>query len=105
MRRLRDSSTTPEPSLPAAGPDMVGETMSQSQKTKAQLRAEVTILRQQMAELVHDITDPLGVILGYSEMLLQETNTPETVQWIEALERIHCSALRIRTLLTRSMDL
>jgi signal transduction histidine kinase len=79
--------------------------MSQPQKTKAQLLDEVTILRQQMAELVHDIKDPLGVILGYTGMLLQEASTRETVQRTEALERIHCNALRICSLLTRSVDL
>jgi signal transduction histidine kinase len=46
--------------------------MAEPQKTKAQLLAEVATLRQQMAELVHDIKDPLGVILGYTGLLLRE---------------------------------
>ena len=74
-------------------------------QTKPQLFGEVATLRQQIADAIHDIKDPLGVILGYTGMLLQEASTSETGEWADALERINASALLINVLLTRCADL
>ena len=73
---------------------------TEPQKPKAQLCGEVATLRQQGADLIHDLKAPLGVILGYTEILLQQAGEGEPAQWVHAVERINHSALLIHTLLT-----
>jgi signal transduction histidine kinase len=75
------------------------------QKTEAQLREEVAILRQQVADLIHDIKYPLGIILGYTGVLLQQAGEAAPAQWVHAVERINGSALHMNALLTRRLDL
>jgi len=79
--------------------------MTNGKKPKALPLDEVGVLRQQMAELIHDIKDPLGVILGYSRLLQQEAPTCETAERTRMLERIHKNAMLINALLLESVDL
>jgi hypothetical protein len=77
------------------------EVRAKPQKTKVQLYGDLTPLRQQIADLIHDIKDPLGVILGYSGILLQQAGAGDAAQWVHAVERINKSASLIHTLLTQ----
>jgi signal transduction histidine kinase len=88
---------------PHLGPVRLGrqERRAEPQKTKAQLCEEVASRRQQVADLIHDIKDPLGVILGYAGILLQQAGESAPVQWVHAVERINDSASLIHTLLTQ----
>jgi signal transduction histidine kinase len=88
---------------PQLGPARLGrqEMLAEPQKTKAQLCEEVPMLRQQVADLIHDIKDSLGVILGYTGILLQQAGEGEPAQWVHAVERINHSALLIHPLPTQ----
>jgi K+-sensing histidine kinase KdpD len=78
--------------------------VAETRQTEAQLIAEVETLRQQLAALVHDVRGPLGVILGYTEMLLKEARAQGRAQWVDTLERISSSALTVHSLVTNSLD-
>ena len=65
-----------------------------NRQSRAQLVEEVVRLRQQLADFTHAINDPLGVILGYTDMLLQEaSNQSLPSQWPDRLEQIKSKAL------------
>ena len=88
-----------------AGPGVEEGTRAEPQKTRDQLLAEVITLHQRTTDILHDIKDPLGVILGYTGILLQEARTRKTVQRVEALERIPWSAQLSCTFLSRGLEL
>jgi signal transduction histidine kinase len=92
------------PSPELAGPLVFGGRVAEARQTEAQLRAEVETLRQQLAALVHDVRGPLGVILGYTEMLLKEARAQGRAEWVDTLERISRSALTVHSLVTNSVD-
>ena len=78
--------------------------MAEARQTEAQLRAEVETLRQQLAALVHDVRGPLGVILGYTELLVKEARAQGRAEWVDTLERISRSALTVHSWVTNSVD-
>jgi signal transduction histidine kinase len=61
-------------------------------------------LRQQLATLTHDISDPLGVILGYTDMLLKEASVQDMAWWVDRLERIQQSALAVHALVLNARE-
>lgn len=73
---------------------------------KEKQRAETAEQRERLkmdlvAALAHDIKNPLGIIMGYAEMLRDLlVNRPEEKEKVEGLERIEGSARRIVTLVT-----
>jgi signal transduction histidine kinase len=60
-----------------------------------------------LAMLAHDIKNPLGVILGYSDLLLdeQEQGTLNAVEGIELLGKLKSNALTVHSLVTNYLDL
>jgi signal transduction histidine kinase len=105
VRKRRKDCITSETSQISDRPCWMEECIVDPQKTKTQPLGEAITLREELATLVHDIRDPLGVILGYTEMLMHEGRTRELGQGAEVLERIYCSAQLIGTLLASYSDL
>lgn len=60
-----------------------------------------------LAMLAHDIKNPLGVILGYSDLLLdeQEQGILKTVEGAELLRKLKSNALTVHSLVTNYLDL
>ncbi|HKA56838.1 MAG TPA: PAS domain S-box protein [Candidatus Binatia bacterium] len=58
-----------------------------------------------LAMLSHDIRNPLGVILGYAEMLLEEEAIRQAAGAADLLERVLSNALTIYSLVTNYLDL
>lgn len=57
-----------------------------------------------LAMLTHDIRTPLGVILGYSEIMLEATRTRGSKEEVENLQRLRHGALRLHALVTNYLD-
>lgn len=67
-----------------------------------------TLERQQaefLAMLTHDIRTPIGAILGYTEILLEEANYEVTSDEADILQRIRGNALALHGLVTNYLDL
>ncbi len=66
-------------------------------------------LERQRAELVamltHDIRNPLGIILGYTEILLEAAKEQGNVQEEDLLGKLRCNALAVHSLVTNYLDL
>jgi PAS domain S-box-containing protein len=58
-----------------------------------------------LAMLTHDIRTPLSIILGYTEMLLEETGDLRGVGAAEILGRIRSSGLTVHSLVANYLDL
>jgi two-component system sensor histidine kinase ResE len=58
-----------------------------------------------LAMLTHDIRNPLGVILGYTEMLLEDAHERGDNSGGHFLERLKSNALMIHALVTNYLDL
>ena len=54
--------------------------------------------------LTHDIKNPLGVILGYTEMLLEEAQDRHAVAEERLIERMKSNVLTVHSLLTNYLD-
>ena len=54
--------------------------------------------------LTHDIKNPLGVILGYSEMLLAEARERKAGEKERLIERLKSNVLTVDSLLTNYLD-
>jgi signal transduction histidine kinase len=58
-----------------------------------------------LAMLTHDIRNPLGVILGYAEVLIEEARDRDDTDGIHFLERLQSNALQIHALVSNYLDL
>jgi signal transduction histidine kinase len=58
-----------------------------------------------LAMLTHDIRNPLGVILGYADMLLEEARERGDASSAHFLDRLQSNALMIHALVTNYLDL
>ncbi|HKA53273.1 MAG TPA: PAS domain-containing sensor histidine kinase [Candidatus Binatia bacterium] len=58
-----------------------------------------------LAMLTHDIRNPLGVILGYTEMLREKAREQDAHWEADVLSRIESSALTVHSLVTNYLDL
>jgi PAS domain S-box-containing protein len=58
-----------------------------------------------LAMLTHDIKNPLSVILGYAQLLLEEAKARGKSQEAEALQRIESSALSVHSLVSNYLQL
>jgi PAS domain S-box-containing protein len=61
-----------------------------------------TAKSQFLANMSHELRTPLNAILGYSEMLIEDSQDPTTV---EDAQRIHASAQHLLTLINEILDL
>ena len=67
------------------------------------------VLEQQRAEflamLTHDIKNPLGVILGYTDILLQQAKERGSAEDRETLEHLHSNTMTVHALVNNYLDL
>ncbi|MGE0821019.1 MAG: ATP-binding protein [Candidatus Binatia bacterium] len=71
-------------------------------------RAAQAMARQRadfVAMLTHDIKNPLSVILGYTDLLIEETKAGQTADHLSLLERLQSNALTVHSLVTNYLDL
>lgn len=71
-------------------------------------RTELAMARQRadfLAMLTHDIKNPLAVILGYADLLIDEVHDSRTQDLPSILERLKSNALTIHSLVTNYLDL
>ncbi len=71
-------------------------------------RSEQAMARQRadfLAMLTHDIKNPLSVILGYTDLLIDEVNDGNVQDLPEILERLKRNALTVHSLVTNYLDL
>jgi signal transduction histidine kinase len=57
-----------------------------------------------LAMLAHDIKNPLGVILGCTEILLEEAHDRTTADTVHFLERLQSNALLVHSLVSNYLD-
>ena len=71
-------------------------------------RTEQAMARQRaafLAMLTHDIKNPLSVILGYTDLLIDEASDGTIQDLYEILERLKSNALTVHSLVTNYLDL
>jgi len=71
-------------------------------------RSEQAMARQRadfLAMLTHDIKNPLSVILGYTDLLIDELSEGNVQDFPEILERLKRNALTVHSLVTNYLDL
>lgn len=71
-------------------------------------RSEQAMARQRadfLAMLTHDIKNPLSVILGYTDLLIDEMHDGNVQDFPEILERLKRNALTVHSLVTNYLDL
>jgi len=57
-----------------------------------------------LAMLTHDIKNPLGVVLGYAELLIEEVQEGDTTEAVDLLERLKSNALVVNSLVANYLD-
>jgi PAS domain S-box-containing protein len=57
-----------------------------------------------LAMLTHDIRNPLGVILGYAEMLLENAKEHSAAEDVDLLGRLRSNALTVHSLVSNYLD-
>jgi signal transduction histidine kinase len=71
-------------------------------------RTEQAMARQRadfLAMLTHDIKNPLSVILGYTDLLIEDVNEGNIQDLSDILERLKSNALTVHSLVTNYLDL
>jgi len=58
-----------------------------------------------LAMLTHDIKNPLGIILGYAEILLEETRERNSLAEEDLLQRLKSNVLLVHSLVTNYLDI
>jgi len=55
------------------------------------------------ADLLHDLRSPLGPILGYSELLIEQMHEAGNADFIPYVEKIRCAANKLLTMMNDNL--
>lgn len=83
----------------------IQKTLEQLKTAKAEAEAANRTKSTFLANMSHELRTPLNAIIGYSEMLIEEAEDQEIVEFVDDLDKIHRSGKHLLSLINDILDL
>ncbi len=103
LQQLKDEATQ------ALTPRLLTQVLLESCESCSPLKNDSRQKEQQwrdfLSTFAHDIRNPLGVVMGYAEMLIEQAQEKGVSEGIDLLERIKNNALLVHALVSNYLDL